>query len=295
MNLTFLDNTNQMKQLTSWHYLAILSAPFGILLSLLYASYGLLIFTLFNLVICYYCPDSFLFKKSPDGISQFSGKQFYKGGKSSSQLYLSTFLVIPLTTTILILAFSPKEIANFILGLSWLGVVNEDVVKAASYIIEGPVAVPNVDVQTLKELGVMRQDYPKRSLAIIVYRLIAYCFLPILITLSTFDRTREARSTFNFRNEKPASLSKRILGIGIALVILIGANYLCSAAYKTAYLTSNSALYYVDVAILVPPVFIIISWMFVLGVADQFISRPQTYFVKHPSAYELYLESKKVG
>ena len=282
-----------MKQLTSWHYLAILSVPTGIYLSLVYGSYGLLVFSIFNLVICYSCPDTFLFKKAPDGVSQFSGKQFYKGGKSFSQLYVSTFLVIPLTTTILILAFSTKEIANFILGLSRLDVVNEDVVKAATYIIEGPVAVPNIDVQTLKELEVMRQDYPKRSLAIIVYRLISYCFLPVLIAFSTFDRTREARSTFNFRNEKPASRSKRILGIGIAFIILIGSNYLCSAAYKTAYLTSNSVLFYDDFAILVPPVFIILSWMILLGVGDRLISRPQSYFATHPSTYELYVQSKK--
>ena len=282
-----------MKKLTSWHYVTILSIPLGIFLSLLYGGYGLLIYSIFNLIICHYCPDIILFQKAPDGVSQFSGKQYYKGGDSFAQLLLTTFVIIPVITVILILVFSPKEIADFIVGLSWLNVVNDDVVRAATYISEGPAAVPNITVQTLNELEVMKKDYPRRSLGFITCRIIAYCFLPILIAISTFDRTRATRSTFEFRNAKHVSMLKNILGTILVIIIFMGANYFHSAVYKTAYIYSRSFPINDVIGFLPVPFLLIISWMILLAVGDALISRPQSYFVKHASAYELYLQSKK--
>ena len=292
-----------MRTLGAWHYLAICSIPLGIFLSLRFGLYGLISFAILNLVICHFCPDSYLFQKPPDSVNRLSGKQFYKGDAGAFQLLFSIVIFVPIITAFIVIAFSPKEVANFILKMAWLDVVNDNVIIATSYMVDSSSFPKDSDAQLLKALEIMQKDYPRLSLGIIIYRLLAYCFLPVLIAISTFERTRSARSSHNTRKAKPVNFAAHFLFPAIAIVIFLNANYWCSAAYELVSFVNyiiefpSGYCYFVAYIIILPATLfsIMLCAKLLVGIGDHVISRPQSYFVKHPSAHELYLQSKKTS
>ena len=121
-----------MRNLSNWHYLAILTVPFGIILGFQFGIMGLLAFSILNLFICHKCPDSFLFQKAPDSLNRLSGKQFYKAERTYINLQ-STILLLSLLFGVLVWTQPSEKLARLIIKLSPLASLNNNIEIALNY------------------------------------------------------------------------------------------------------------------------------------------------------------------
>ena len=281
-----------MRNLSNWHYLAILTVPFGIILGFQFGIMGLLAFSILNLFICHKCPDSFLFQKAPDSLNRLSGKQFYKAERT--YIYLqSTILLLSLLFGVLVWTQPSEKLARLIIKLSPLASLNNNIEIALNYFVAPSSLSTNHPNDIQQGLDFMRQSNPRLAIYAIIFHLAAYFYLPIMIAFSTFDRTRAARASFQYRQTHNSKHPNRWMIFVFIFSLLIGAYILTSKPFIhpdyfiNAWVKSLHAI-----LILMSPWVMAFGWMVFLTEADGFISRPHTFFTKHPSAYDLYLESK---
>ncbi|MDB2438572.1 hypothetical protein N9W89_07625 [Hellea sp.] len=277
-----------MKRISKWHYLVIATMPLGVFLGLTYGPIGLIVVLAMNVFICHLCPDTLLFLKAPDSVNRLSGRQFYKASITVESVFGLTFFIFPIILGITVWIFQPSQIANLILKLSWADVFNDSVRLTVAYIADPAVLPIGVDEQMSNSLAKMKSFHPQFSLYMIIFKLAAYIYLPILTAWSTFDRTRAARAGYEFRVSKKSSrLNAFPFAVG-ALVFLVAFNYY--ASLPSLYIENWHPRMLMEIASL----FVGLSWLLVLGFFDQLIARRRTFSTQHPSAYEKYLESKVV-
>lgn len=277
-----------MKQLTSWHYLALLSLPLGIYLSLQFGLLGLALFTVINLTLCHFCPDSFLFQKRPDAVHRFSKKQFYSG-RDSGLFFSSLMILVPVVATIIVWVFSPQELSKTMLNWSDLGVVNDYLKMTLFYIVEPSAVAPHLTEQMLADLESMIRYHLRLSLYAAVCRLLLYIALPIAIVFSTFDRTRAARSSHAFGVPKKPSQLERLAIITVCLSLFFWLDFRCSTPYAVANQSRGTTL------LAIMPTLQTSAFWFALLFLGQLFSRPQSCQYEHATDHELYLERRHVS
>lgn len=275
-----------MRQLTSWHYLALLSLPLGIYLGLQFGLLGLALFTVMNLTLCHFCPDSFLFQKRPDAVHRFSKKQFYSG-RNSGLVFSSLALLSPLVAMLIVWVFPLRDIAGFILSWADYGIINENMETTAAYISDASLVTENVSASTLERLEYMNKRFPGAAIYTVLSLIIIQLCAPIVITTTTFDRIRAARSGHTFRASRKIPVLKYLLFSLIFLALSAWTFYLCSAPY-TIFRNSRGIM-----ALIVAPTMVSFTLWGALLILDNFISRPQSCQYEHATDHELYLERRR--
>ena len=276
-----------MRQLTGWHYLAIATIPLGIFLSLRFGLPGLALFTAINLLLCSYCPDTLLFQKRPDSVHRLSRKQFYTGELTINAVVVLSLLIIPVISIAIVWIYSPLDIAKFVLQWPSFEVVNDNVKLTLSSLADSSIQDSDLRHGTQKNIEEMQKYYTKSSLYAIVYRLTIYLFLPIMIAVSTFDRTRAARSGHEFSNSQKISMFERLIGVGIVLGLFLLVDYSCSTPYFWLFNSKASILN------VILPFSLGFSFLALLIALDGLFAKPQTFRTEHATDYELYLERRK--
>ncbi len=267
-----------MKRISIWYYLVTTTILLGVFLSLVFGPAGLIAVLAINLYVCHLSPDSFLFLKAPDSVDRHSGKQFYKASRTVGYVMGLTFFIFPITLAIIVLALQPPQTANFILMSSWTGTLNDGVRLTLGYIAD-PTSLPiDADEKTSQTFANMRAIHTKSYLYIIAFKQAAYIFIPIITALSTFDRTRAARSGYEFRvSRNKSSLSVLPISIG-ALAYLAALNYYASMSFidSESFHSFRGGMHRFMGTVAISSV-VGLCWLFILEFFDTLISRPRTF------------------
>jgi len=271
-----------------------MTVPFGIGLSLLFGVIGLVIFSALNLLICYYCPDTYLFQKAPSTVLRISKKQIYKLSDMFLVVLGVGIFLVPLISIGLIWVFTIQGISAFVLEWGRLEIINEHVKLTATYMIDGSLFDKNIDDDTIRKLEIMRQERSWFATYTMISRIMAYILLPIYIVITTFERTRAARSSYQFAQSRQQHILKRLFTFMVIATLFALLDYYYSAPYR---MTNLGRLEDVGLDFKIPflglyAAVIPIFWLLLISMIDQLIARPRTDNIKHPSTYELYLQSK---
>lgn len=255
-----------------WYFIATFVAVFSVMLSLRFEIIGLILASIMTLLMCYFCPDSFLFRKAPDRVSSTSGKAFYTTAFTLNVLILLAFVILPLTS---VMALQSKQnIANFISNWESLDIINQNVKLSTAHITGNTEILKSAKASTLSKLNIMQDFRPNISLYLIMNRIGLFVFLPLFITMTAFDRTRSARNGYEFRQKFKLPISKFILTVTVLFIIFIVLNYVCSAPYVLIG-SSDRDNFKTLLAYPILPFFMPLIWFFLLSLLDEAISRPR--------------------
>jgi len=256
-----------MRELSAWHYLVIMTVPFGIFLSLRFGILGLSVFSLFNLAICYFCPDDVLQRNNTISANHKKPHLLENPYKTQEATYGLT-LILPIISLILVWIFSPEAIATFVLQYNWVDIVNDNIQMRAKLIVDPQGMDLNAGNHTLQRLDRM-QDFPPRLLMYeILNRIMIFFFLPLLIALSTFERTQDKRIRALYEPTHPQGLlliNPFRAAIGFFL-LFIGFNYFLGISVEVvadyqSRLNHNYWDIHVFLFLVLGPLVMLICWM----------------------------------
>jgi len=239
-----------MRHLSKWHYIVIMTVPFGVFLSMQFSLIGLIVFSGLNLAICFRCRDAILLEKTPVLTNQRLGISLKEPPNKFSLITVWALFVLPLLISLgFVWAYSAEQIAEFILRWKWLGIVNQNVHMVTTYMADTSSFNVNLGDGDLRKLDRMKDYYPRLSMFIVLSRLMVYFFLPVLIVITTFDRARDIKAT----------------SLG---------NYLCSAPYILLFDHANG---YEVVFLIIMVIGLSVSWITMLTQCDHIIAKLQFY------------------
>lgn len=270
-----------MKYLSLWHYLVMMTVPFGIFLSLRFGLLGLIVFSVINLVICYFCPDNILPRPPPDKAGEALRTPSVQAEGTLVATYLLALIILPLISTVVVWTYSPQDVAAFILDWAWLGIINENVQMTTAYMVDATVIDANISDHALLNLKRMREVLPRLSMYVITYGIMVYFFLPALIALTTFDRTQDKRRRAIYEVTHPEGLRllKLLRASILCFILFVGVGYVCTTPvamlFEVSYQLSSAdrAIGLIIITMTMP-----FCWMVVLLFADSFLAIVRTSY-----------------
>jgi len=138
-----------MRHLSKWHYIVIMTVPFGVFLSMQFSLIGLIVFSGLNLAICFRCRDAILLEKTPVLTNQRLGISLKEPPNKFSLITVWALFVLPLLISLgFVWAYSAEQIAGFILRWKWLGIVNQNVHMVTTYMADTSSFNERYNIQT---------------------------------------------------------------------------------------------------------------------------------------------------
>jgi len=262
-----------MSQSSKWYFIASLCTLLSVVLCLRFAMLGLILASAISLALCYFCPDSFLYRKAPTRVSKVSGKEFYTPIFTANTLMTLAVLVLPLISLGVI--YSDQETTRIFLNWTSLGVINEDVKLSLAYILNDVELPTTSNSDSLKKLKIMGEYRKDISLYLIVNRLSLYFFLPIFIIATAFDRTRSERNSYEFNKKFQHSFLNSMLFALALFALFLGLNHICSAPYLLISTPGNLHIKQ-TLGIAILPFFMPIIWIIILSIFSKILARPRT-------------------
>jgi len=264
-----------MRHLSKWHYIVIMTVPFGVFLSMQFSLIGLIVFSGLNLAICFRCRDAILLEKTPVLTNQRLGISLKEPPNKFSLITVWALFVLPLLISLgFVWAYSAEQIAGFILRWKWLGIVNQNVHMVTTYMADTSSFNVNLGDGDLRKLDRMKDYYPRLSMFVVLSRLMVYFFLPVLIVITTFDRARDIKATNMIVKSVNDTIFKRIEFAVLLFLLFCLGNYLCSAPYILLFDHANG---YEVVFLIIMVIGLSVSWITMLTQCDHIIAKLQFY------------------